>query len=101
MGSASVCARRNCGCRAPAGGAIAPDSIGRLNEILRAGDFDAFVERTCQKFYAARMGPSECGPRAQAEHAVALDTGAVVAVTMQDADDGDTTTMQATLIAAR
>jgi transposase len=34
------------------------------------------------------------------EHAVDLDTGAVVAVTVQDADDGDTTTMQATLIAA-
>jgi len=28
----------------------------RLNEILRAGVFDAFVERSCQPFYAARMG---------------------------------------------
>jgi transposase len=36
----------------------------------------------------------------KAEHAVDVDTGAVVAVTVQDADDGDTTTMQATLIAA-
>jgi transposase len=36
----------------------------------------------------------------KAEHAVDLDTGAVVAVTVQDADDGDTSTMQATLIAA-
>ena len=36
----------------------------------------------------------------KAEHAVDLDTGAVVAVTVQDADDGDTTTMQATLITA-
>lgn len=36
----------------------------------------------------------------KAEHAVDLDTGAVVAVTVQDADEGDTTTMQATLIAA-
>ena len=36
----------------------------------------------------------------KAEHAVDLDTGAVVAVTVQDADDGDTTTMQETLIAA-
>jgi len=36
----------------------------------------------------------------KAEHAVDLDTGVVVAVTVQDADDGDTTTMQATLIAA-
>ncbi len=33
----------------------------------------------------------------KAEHAVDLDTGAVVAVTLQDADDGDTTTMQETL----
>jgi transposase len=36
----------------------------------------------------------------KAEHAVDLDTGAVVAVTVQDADDGDTTTMQETLIRA-
>jgi transposase len=36
----------------------------------------------------------------KAEHAVDLDTGTVVAVTVQDADDGDTTTMQATLITA-
>jgi transposase len=34
----------------------------RLNEILRAGDFDAFVERTCQKFYAARMGRPSLAP---------------------------------------
>jgi transposase len=36
----------------------------------------------------------------KAEHAVDLDTGAVVAVTVQNADDGDTTTMQETLIRA-
>lgn len=35
-----------------------------------------------------------------AEHAVDLETGAVVAVTVQDADDGDTATMQETLIRA-
>lgn len=35
-----------------------------------------------------------------AEHAVDLDTGAVVGVTVQDADDGDTTTMIETLITA-
>jgi transposase len=33
----------------------------------------------------------------KAEHAVDLETGAVVAVTVQDADDGDTTTMPETL----
>ena len=35
-----------------------------------------------------------------AEHAVDLETGAVVGVTVQDADDGDTTTMVETLITA-
>ena len=36
----------------------------------------------------------------KAEHAVDLDTGAVVAVTVQDADDGDTTTSIETLMEA-
>lgn len=36
----------------------------------------------------------------KAEHAVDLSTGAVVAVTVQDADEGDTTTSHETLIAA-
>src|SRR6476660_263579 len=36
----------------------------------------------------------------KAEHAVDLETGAVVAVTVQDADEGDTTTSQETLIEA-
>ena len=35
-----------------------------------------------------------------AEHAVDLETGAVVGVTVQDADDGDTTTLVETLITA-
>ena len=35
-----------------------------------------------------------------AEHAVDLETGAIVGVTVQDADDGDTTTMVETLITA-
>jgi transposase len=34
----------------------------RLNEILRAGDFDGFVERSCQPFYAARMGRPGLAP---------------------------------------
>ena len=33
----------------------------------------------------------------KAEHAVDLETGAIVAVTLQEADQGDTTTMQITL----
>jgi transposase len=36
----------------------------------------------------------------KAEHAVDLDTGAVVAVTIQDANEGDTTTSRETLIEA-
>lgn len=36
----------------------------------------------------------------KAEHAVDLDTGAVVAVTLQEADKGDTTTLHATLCEA-
>src|SRR5712692_236880 len=36
----------------------------------------------------------------KAEHAVDLETGAVVAVTVQEADQGDTTTMVETIIAA-
>ena len=35
-----------------------------------------------------------------AEHAADLETGAIVGVTVQDADDGDTTTMVETLLAA-
>ncbi len=33
----------------------------------------------------------------KAEHAVDLETGAIVAITLQDADQGDTTTIQTTL----
>jgi transposase len=36
----------------------------------------------------------------KAEHAIDLDTGAIVGVTVQGADRGDTTTMQATLLEA-
>ena len=43
-------------------------------------------------------GPYPCG--AQAEHAVDLETGAIVGVRVQDVDDGDTTTMVETLITA-
>ena len=35
----------------------------------------------------------------KAEHAVDMETGAVLAVTLQDANAGDTTTIQQTLIA--
>src|SRR5947207_3429132 len=117
----------------------------RLNALLDANDFDRFVEKKCQSFYAKVMGrpsltpgryfrllllgyfegiDSERGiawratdsvdPNAKvrktkdgrthmahkAEHAVDLETGAVVAVTLQGADQGDTTTIVETLSAA-
>ena len=34
----------------------------QLNEVLRAGDFDAFVEGACRQFYAARMGRPSLPP---------------------------------------
>src|SRR5262249_18457661 len=34
----------------------------RLNEVLHLGDFDTFVERACQRFYAARMGRPSLPP---------------------------------------
>jgi transposase len=34
----------------------------RLNEALRLGDFDTFVKRACQKFYAGRMGRPSLPP---------------------------------------
>jgi transposase len=36
----------------------------------------------------------------KAEHVVDLETGALIAVTLQDADQGDTTTIIETVIAA-
>ena len=37
---------------------------------------------------------------AEAEHAVDVDSGALIAITLQDADRGDTTTIVETAIAA-
>ena len=129
----------------------------RLNQILNAAGFDAFVEQLCAPFYA-RMGRPSLVPgryfrlllvgyvegldseRAElarfdrsrtkktsnaewthphdpdarvtkmkdgrthlahkAEHTVDLETGAVVGVTVQGADTGDTASMVETLIAA-
>jgi transposase len=34
----------------------------RLNDLLRTGDFDRFVERACQSFYAERMGRPSLAP---------------------------------------
>jgi transposase len=45
----------------------------------------------------AKMKDGRTHQAHKAEHAVDLDTGAVVAVTLQEADKGDTTTLDATL----
>ncbi len=50
------------------------------------------------KITKLKDGRTHLAPKA--EHAVDLETGAVVSVTVQDADDGDTTTMVETLITA-
>lgn len=34
----------------------------RLNDLLRMGDFDRFVERACQPFYAERLGRPSLAP---------------------------------------
>ena len=72
----------------------------RLNQILNAAGFDAFVEKLCAPFYARMLKDGRTHLAHKAEHAVDLETGAVVSVTVQDADDGDTTTMVETLITA-
>lgn len=46
----------------------------RLNQIFDQDDFSGYVEGLCQRFLAHK-----------AEHAVDLETGAVVGVTVQDA----------------
>ncbi len=50
------------------------------------------------KITKLKDGRTHLAPKA--EHAVDLETGAVVSVTVQDADDGDTTAMVETLITA-
>ena len=85
----------------------------RLNEWL-AEHHDDFLEGQCQPFYAEIMGRPGLPPydpdaritkmkdgrthlAHKAEHAVDLETGAIVGVTLQGADEGDTTTIQETL----
>ena len=96
----------------------------RLNRVLDDAGFDAFVEPQCASFYADGVGrPSLAlgryfrllllgyfeGLDSQdgrthlahtAEHAVDLETGAIVGVTVQDASAGDTTTLVDTLVTA-
>jgi hypothetical protein len=45
----------------------------------------------------AKMKNGRTHPAHKAEHAIDLETGAIVGVTVQDADEGDTTTIQQTL----
>ena len=63
----------------------------RLNQILDQHDFDGKI---------TKMNDGRTHLAHKAEHAVDLETGAVVAVTVQDADAGDATTSRETLIEA-
>ena len=84
----------------------------RLNQILDKHDFDAYVEGLCERFYADELGRPGLPPGRyfrllligyfeglDAERAIAwratdsfaavdLETGAIVGVTVQDADEG-------------
>src|ERR1700683_5103050 len=91
----------------------------RLNALLDAGNFDRFAEGQCARFYAPVMGRPSLAPGRyfrlllvgyfegiDSERGIAwgasdsLATGALVPVTLQDADQGDTTTIIETVIAA-
>ena len=61
----------------------------RLNQVLAANSFDSFVEAACRRFYAPKMGRPSLPPGRY--------TGAIVAVTVQGADEGDTGTIGKTL----
>jgi hypothetical protein len=64
----------------------------RLNQILDQHDFDGYVE--------GKMKDGRTNLAHKTEHAVDLETVAIVGVTVQDADDGDTATSIETLIEA-
>jgi transposase len=97
----------------------------RLNQLLHQHGFDDFAEAQCALFYAETnrkrkkkgsndewTSPSDPDAKItkmkdgrthlahKAEHAVDLDTGAIVAVTIQGADAGDTRTLPDTLAEA-
>ncbi|MFZ0864905.1 MAG: hypothetical protein ABR881_27410 [Candidatus Sulfotelmatobacter sp.] len=67
----------------------------QLNRLLEERGFDEFVEQQCGRFYAERMGRPSLAYKA--EHAVDLETGAVVAVTVAAGDAGDPETILETL----
>src|SRR5205823_9462759 len=70
----------------------------RLNELLDQAGFDEFCEARCQKFYhekppeaeITRMKDGRTALAYKAEHAVDMDTGAIVTVTAHDGAVGDT-----------
>ena len=101
----------------------------RLNQLLREHGFDAFVEAQCAGFYAATMGRPGLLPRIyfrlllthprdpdakitkmkdgrthlayKAEHAIDLETEAIVAAQVTHADRGDAQTGRETILAAQ
>ncbi len=48
--------RKRFGCRVPNGATHEPSLYERLNQLLARHDFDGFVERQCQRFYAVTIG---------------------------------------------
>ena len=82
----------------------------RLQLVLIEGGFDGFAEAVCQPWdwvsrsdpeaKIAKMKDGTTHLAYKPEHAVDLDTGAVVAAELHPADEGDTTTLPKTLAAA-
>src|SRR5712671_640796 len=66
----------------------------------RKGSNEDWVNQHDPEAHITKMKDGRTHLAYKAEHAVDLETGAVVAVTLQDADQGDTTTIIETVIAA-
>jgi len=71
-----------------------------VDELVEVSAFPVAVLSCTTNDSLARMKDGRTHLAHKAEHAVDLETGAVVAVTVQDADEGDTTTSRETLIKA-
>jgi hypothetical protein len=73
----------------------------KVNELFEEAKFDEFVEKECAKFYAENNGRPSVPPGIYFRLLLlGYGTGAVLAVTLQEADQGDTATVMETLIQA-
>ena len=76
----------------------------RLNRVLEEAGFDAFVEEwqspqdTDAKIAKMKDGRTHLAHKA--EHGIDLETGAILSVTVQEASEGDSATLPATLTMA-